>query len=135
MSGGFTRTADKAANGLRRKITVALGTTKATVANTPPANAHGRSGSQCLLTVALDISASDTSITCQFWSETAKQWFLAGTGQVGGGQIVDLAPGGVTTFVLPEQTLYFLYGSATVAANLIWTDGEDVPAIPQTGTQ
>src|SRR5580658_71080 len=133
MSGGFTRTADKVANGLRRKIAVAINTSKATAATVPPAKAHGRTGDQCLLTVALDNTASDTSITCQFWSETAAQWFFAGTGETGGAQTVDLAPGGATTFSMPEKTLYFLYGSAGISANLVWTDGEDVSGIPQTG--
>jgi hypothetical protein len=136
MSGGFTRTGDKVANSLRRKIAVAIGTSAATAATVNPAQAHGRVGAQCLLTVALDNSfGSSPTITLQYWSEFAKQWFLAGTGISGGAQAVQLAPGGTTTFSLPEDTLYFIYSSASISANLLWTDGTDISAIPQTGTQ
>lgn len=135
MTGGFTRTADKTANSFKRTVPVALGTSAATAATVTPNQAHGRVGQNCLLTVGLDNSASDTTLTCQFWSEKAKQWFYAGTGESGGAQTVDVAPGGVTSFTLPEMTLYFLYGTGTVAKGLVWTDNEDIPATPETGTQ
>jgi hypothetical protein len=138
---GFIRTADKVANTFRRSA-IAVGTSVQTLGATgdPRLVAHGSTGSeQCVLTLGLDgsyVAAASVAITCQYYSTTAKQWFYAGTGASGGGQAVTLYPGGVTTFALPEQTYYFLSAATAIGANLIWTDGMDVPGVvnTQTGT-
>jgi|SRR5665213_273225 len=137
---GFIRTADKVANTFRRSA-IAVGTSIKTLGATPDpriASAHGVTGSeQCILTVGLDgsyVTAATVAITCQYYSTKANQWFYAGTGGTSGGQTVTLSPGGVTTFTLPEQSYYFLSGDSAVAANLIWTDGMDVPGFVNTQT-
>lgn len=130
---GFVRTADKVANGFRRKcsaITTTAQTLGAGVAD-PRLSAHGMSGSeQCVLTVGLDGSysgAASVAVTCQYWSSTAGQWFYAGNGGSGGNQTVTLYPGGVCTFTLPEQSYYYLSAATAIGAGLAWTDGMDIP--------
>jgi len=138
---GFIRTADKVANTFRRSA-IAVGTSVQTLGATgdPRLVAHGSTGSeQCVLTLGLDGSynaAASVAITCQYYSTKAQQWFYAGTGASGGGQAVTLYPGGVTTFTLPEQSYYFLSAATAIGANLVWTDGMDVPGVvnTQTGT-
>lgn len=130
---GFVRTADKVANTFRRKcgaITTSIQTLGSSAAD-PRIAAHGQTGSeQCVLSVGLDGSysaASNTTVTLQYWSTTASQWFYAGTGATGNNQSVALYPGGVATFALPEQSYYYFSASTAIGANLLWTDGVDVP--------
>jgi len=126
---GFFRTSDKTANTLRRKIVPALGTSATTNA-VPLSVAHGMTGPEhTILTIAIDGSygTNPVLITCQYWSTFANQWLFAGAGTATGTQSVSMAPGGTVTFVLPESSLYFLYGDSAVDAGFVYTDGLDAP--------
>lgn len=96
-------------------------TTIATGLNNPLI-AQGKSGNEnCVLTITLRQAALSTTITCYLFDTLLQEWVLAGAAS--GTNSKTFAPGSKDVFVLPEDSLFFLVGSAAIAAGNIAVDG------------